>query len=422
MSKLSLELPTLQNWSCHNCGGCCRQHAIEITEAERKRIESQNWGPDSGIPAGQPLFRVEKSFGSAPRIRLAHLPDGGCVFLDEKGLCRIHGKFGEAAKPLACQIYPYAFHPAGSKLAVSLRFSCPSVADNLGKPVVQQLKSLKRLADDVVPTGYQPPPAPPLSRKQQLSWPDTLAIITAIDQSLTDVSVPLPLQLLRTLVWVDLLEESKFQKISGQRLTELLILLRESSSIEYPELPTGSSPSAIALSQFRLLSGQYVRKDTESSIDLSWSGRFRQLKNAISLSRRRGSLPEIDNEFQAVPRAALDRTFGSLPEKSTEMLRRFLRVKVQGLHFCGKACYDLPVGEGLRALFLTIPSICWIAKWRAASSGRDVWTHEDLREALNRVDHQHGYSPHFGNWGARRRVQNLAATGDLQKLIVWASQ
>ena len=45
--------------------------------------------------------------------RLGHLADGACVFLDPAGRCRIHAKFGEAAKPLACRLYPLVIHPAG---------------------------------------------------------------------------------------------------------------------------------------------------------------------------------------------------------------------------------------------------------------------------------------------------------------------
>ncbi|HET6426488.1 MAG TPA: YkgJ family cysteine cluster protein [Planctomycetaceae bacterium] len=118
---LPLQLPTIQNWDCHNCGGCCTQHLIEVTEAERQRILAQNWTPADGIPAGQPLFEWHAGPPWKKRYRLAHRPDGGCVFLDDKGLCRIHAKFGEAAKPLACRIYPYAFHPQGKSVTVSLR-------------------------------------------------------------------------------------------------------------------------------------------------------------------------------------------------------------------------------------------------------------------------------------------------------------
>ncbi len=412
-------MPILQNWSCHNCGGCCRQHAIYITEEERARIVSQNWTPASGIPEGQPIFQEERNWLSSPRLRLAHQPDGACVFLDEKGLCRIHGKFGEPAKPLACRIYPYAFHPIGNKLTVSLRFSCPSVADNKGRPVLQQQKDLKTLAEQILPKNYRAPDAPQLTSTTRLSWADTLLIVDAIDESLSDEDTPLPLVLLRTLFWIDLIEQSKFTKISGERLVELLALLREGAAIEFPELPEESPPpSAIALVQFRLLIGQYARKDTEASIDTSWKGRSRQLLNAFSLTRKSGQLPHFDEQFRSVPIQQLNDSFGPIPDQSLEMLRRFLRIKVQGLHFCGKGCHDLSVIDGLQALFLTIPAIAGLAKWKAASDSRTNWTHDDLREALNRVDHQHGYSPALGTWGAKRRVKNLVATGDLQKLIL----
>ncbi len=139
---LPLELPTIQNWSCHNCGGCCRQHAIAITAEEHERIAAQNWTAEEGIPAGQPLFERVGLFPWTKWYRLAHQPDGACVFLDERGLCRIHAKFGEQAKPLACRVYPYAFHPAGKKITVSLRFSCPSVAANRGTSLVAQQHDL----------------------------------------------------------------------------------------------------------------------------------------------------------------------------------------------------------------------------------------------------------------------------------------
>src|SRR5580704_10984888 len=150
-----LELPTIQNWSCHNCGGCCRQHAIEISEDERQRIISQNWEADANISHDRPFLVKIGPFPWSKRHRLAHQPDGACVFLNERGLCRIHAKFGEAAKPLACRIYPYAFHPAGKKVTVSLRFSCPSVAANRGERVAAQERDLTTLERLVVPDGAE---------------------------------------------------------------------------------------------------------------------------------------------------------------------------------------------------------------------------------------------------------------------------
>ena len=85
MTSVRLTLPVLQNWDCHNCGGCCRQHQIEITEAERQRIVDQKWTEADGIPAGDVIVRMGSWIGPA-RHRLAHQADGACVFLNEK-LC-----------------------------------------------------------------------------------------------------------------------------------------------------------------------------------------------------------------------------------------------------------------------------------------------------------------------------------------------
>src|SRR5947209_3715314 len=119
MAAPRLELPVLQNWSCHNCGGCCKQHLIEVTDAERQRILDQNWTESDGVK--QPVLVRHSGPPWRKTYRLAHQAEGGCVFLDDRGLCRIHAKFGEGAKPLACRLYPYAFHPAGKSFAVSLR-------------------------------------------------------------------------------------------------------------------------------------------------------------------------------------------------------------------------------------------------------------------------------------------------------------
>ncbi|TXT29579.1 MAG: hypothetical protein FD138_2400 [Planctomycetota bacterium] len=173
---ISLTLPTIQNWSCHNCGGCCRQHAIEVTEEERQRILSQGWAANDGTPTGDALFERHAGPPWAKHYRLAHQADGACVFLNEQGLCRIHAKFGEAAKPLACRIYPYAFHPAGKQVTVSLRFSCPSVVANRGRSMKQNADEIKQLARAVVPEGHERTPPPALSARERVDWPDLLRL------------------------------------------------------------------------------------------------------------------------------------------------------------------------------------------------------------------------------------------------------
>jgi len=418
MASLPVHLPTLQNWSCHNCGGCCRQHAITITPEEKSRIEAQNWTPADGIPASQPLFVEEGSWLQGQQIRLSHQADGACVFLNEQGLCRIHAKFGESAKPLACRIYPYAFHPLEKQLTVSLRFSCPSVAANRGKSLTSQKQDLRQLAQLVVPESYHGAPPPLLKPQTRLNWEDTVHIVESLDRTLSDAETPVAVKLTRALFWLELIAQSKFTKIQGERLEELLELLLDASQVEVPDLKViPPAPTRMGMTQFRLLTGLYARKDTASSIDTSLQGRWRQLKHAIRLARGTGMLPALHTGLLEIPFSALDQVRCELTAASEEMLTRYFRVKIQGMHFCGAAYYHVPVIEGFQALTLTYPVVRWISRWLAASASRISVTHEDILTALTIVDHQHAYNPALGQWPARRRVRNFVANGDLQKLI-----
>ncbi|MBT5018599.1 MAG: YkgJ family cysteine cluster protein, partial [Planctomicrobium sp.] len=211
MARLQLELPTLQNWNCHNCSGCCKQHGIFITEEEKQRIESQGWEQTQELPKGlEPIVEEGSLFGKK-NYRLAQQADGACVFLDEQGLCRIHGKFGEDAKPLACRIYPYAFHPKGDQITVSLRFSCPSVTQNLGKSITRQNKEIREIAELVVPANRKQATAPKLTGKVQLDWNESLTIVQSLDESLADTETPIVLKLLRTLFWLDLVRQTNYK-------------------------------------------------------------------------------------------------------------------------------------------------------------------------------------------------------------------
>lgn len=423
---LPLQLPTIQNWSCHNCGGCCRQHEIEITEAERARIVSQSWTGEAGFPANQSLFQ-KRGFSWNPRYFLAHRPDGACVFLDENGLCRIHARHGEQAKPLACRIYPYAFHPSGGKITVSLRFSCPSVVGNRGRSLEDQKRELKELEADVVPEGADRISPPVISRHEKLDWGDTLRIVRALDDELAsgpdESSSPkttLVVRLLRTLHWMGLLADAKFDKIRGNRVDEFLRVLREDARGQVPLDPAMiPEPGSLGRTQFRMLAAQYARRDTAAEKQLGWRGRWRLFAAGLRFAKGTGLVPALQSCFREVPFSDLERSFGNLPLEAEEILTRYLRVKVQGLHFCGPAYYGASVAEGWQSQALVVPVTLWIARWLAASENRAVTRPDDVARALSIADHHHGYSPALGGTSARARVRLLAKNGDLPRLIAW---
>ncbi|MCA9076068.1 MAG: YkgJ family cysteine cluster protein [Planctomycetaceae bacterium] len=423
MSHFSLELPTIQNWNCHSCSECCKQHGIFVTDEDKARIEQQEWTEADGIPAGQELFVKEGGWLGKSWYRLAQ-PNGACVFLDDEGLCRIHAKYGEPAKPLACRIYPYAFHPAGSKVAVSVRFSCPSVVQNLGQPVTSNRKEIRGYANQVVPANVRDAEPPELTPGTRLGWTDLLPAVDVLDRLLAADDVPVLIKLLRVLYWVGLIEQSKFDRLAGDRLSEFWDIIGQASIEAFgTDTPVEqiAQPTRIGRSQFRLLAGQYARKDTYAD-DRSLRGRWRLLQMALALTRGRGTVPPVQTCFREVPFESLEQSFGPLPDAAEEMFTRYFRVKIKGMHFFGRPYYGVPFAEGVHSLALVYPVVLWIARWIAVSNDRTSLSSDDIVQAITIADHNHGYSPAFGTWGFRRRVRNLAQMGDIAKLCAWYGQ
>lgn len=414
---VALELPTLQNWSCHSCSGCCRQHLIEITQEERQRIEQQHWTSDDGIPSDRPLLvRMGRN-----RYRLGHQADGACVFLDENGLCRIHAKFGEPAKPLACRLYPFTFHPAGRRVAVGVRFSCPSAVANRGRTLPERVAELKRFAGEVVPEGIASDTPPDIHPGQSVSWDDLARFLQTLDTTLEAPQVPVTLKLLRSLQWMRLVEQAQFGAVRGARLGELLQLLHQAAETELTEIPELPEPRKLGRSFFRLLAAQYARKDTLLDLDAGWRHRWQLLKAAWKFSRGRGQVPRMQTVFPDASFAALETPFG-FPEDAEELMTRYFRVKIQSIHFCGRGFYGMPLVEGWYSLVLVFPVVLWLARWLAVGAGRDRLIVEDVERALSIADHHHGFSPAFGQRAFRNRVRFLARNEELERLVTWYSR
>lgn len=427
-----LQLPVIQNWNCHSCAGCCRQHFIEITDNERKRILSQKWKKKDGIEEGREVVvPIDGKFGKK-RYRLGHQSDGACIFLNDDGLCRIHAKFGEEAKPLACLVYPYAFHPAGTKSVVSLRFSCPSVVANLGKPVSKQRDEIKKIANWVIPDEARRMPPPLINKRERLEWGDTLRLNKAIDGLMEDERVGFVVKLKRLLLVNQLIDQSTFDSVRGERLSEFMDLICEAATAEIVGAEAGGSststddsiekPKPIMMKQFRMMAARYARKDTYLDLEGGWRAKYGLLKSALRFARGKGNIPTLQDALKEVPFASLEGSFGRMTDEMNELMTRYFRVKIQGLHFCGAAYYDVPFVEGLYSLSLTFPVMMWIARWIAVGDGRDSLKLEDLQQAMAIADHHFGYSPSFSQAASRRSVRILASSGAIGQLCDWYSR
>ncbi len=417
---MRLELPTVQNWSCHHCGGCCRQHEIEITPEERTRILAQPWTRADGL---DPARLVEEIPGSAGRRwRLSHQPDGGCVFLDDRGLCRMHARFGESSKPLACRLYPYTFHPGPQELRVGLRFSCPSVVSNRGTPVNAQRGALAKLGREVVPSGFTGVGAPELSPGRPLDWPQLELIVSILAQFLGDTDRPVVLRVLWCLGWLGLLEQSP--EFGTSDFPRMIMELARGVQAELPELrrEAPQPPSAMARRLFRMTVAQYSRKDTFQAEHRSWRYRWHLLRSIWRFTSGRGKTPVLQEGFSPVPFADLESSYGVLTPEMDERLTRYLQVKVESLHFCGRAYYGAPVIEGFSALALAVAAIWYLARWLARGAGRSQWQLDDLERAMAIVDHHHGFSPALGLASFRARQRWLWSQREVTRLVLWYGQ
>ncbi len=79
------------SYACHACGRCCHGRRISLSPYEVVRLAANR-----GLSTGALLERFATRDGTA----LRHRPDGGCVFLGERG-CTVHPD-----RPLACRLYP----------------------------------------------------------------------------------------------------------------------------------------------------------------------------------------------------------------------------------------------------------------------------------------------------------------------------
>ncbi len=419
MSKFSLELPVIQKWNCHNCSDCCSYHAIEVTDQERERIIKQNWTQSDGIPEGASLFTKTSGLLGKKTYRLSHQENGACLFLDEEGLCRIHAKFGEHNKPLACRIYPYAFHPKNKKIVTSLRFSCPSVVKNLGQPLNEQKKEITKIAKLVVPESRKESPPPALSQSENIKWDDFLLFTESLDQILREKETSFIIKLLRCLLFVKFTEQTALGQTTGKQLKEFLEIITKAAISEIQSIPEETEEvSSINMTQFRLLVAQYARKDTDITLRGGWKSRLTLLNSALKFAKGKGNIPPLQDCFHSIPFEQIESSFGSLPEGVNELFTRLFRVKIQGMHFCGPAYYDVPFVEGFYSLAALYPATLWLARWLAKSDQRDSLELEDIQYALTIADHHHGYSPIFGTAGFRRRIKTLVKNDDLKNLCL----
>lgn len=428
MSLPVRSLPVLQNWECRGCSSCCRSYHIPVTVEERKRIEGQGWEREVGLE-GIAYFVREGSWFSGREWRLNHRPDSACVFLGPDNRCRIHAKFGSAAKPLACRIYPFLLVPAGDHWRIGLRFACPSAPANHGLPLAEHVAEAREYAaalEDASPAAKSVPP-PPLQRGQSVSWDDTLRMAMAVSKLLGNVDEPLERRWRKVLGLVAMLRTAKFdgggdpkKAVTGGRLNEMLhvlgLAIDEDAEQTAAEVPR---PGWVGRVVFRPVLAVYARKDHGSDKGGAQRTAFGRIRAAIRFSRGKGRVPQLHARIPDATFAQAEQPTGPLSDTASSLLTRYYRVKVESLQFCGPTNFDLPLWDGLESLALTFPATMWLTRvFAAAGLSRD----EALVLALRTVDDNFGFNKLLGMGRQKSALRMLSQRGELPRLVAWYSR
>lgn len=138
-----------RRFGCTMCGSCCGGHNVgPVSEAILDGLDAHLDALEPAIRAARKidkdLFFVLPGDRATPgRDVMCQASNGSCVFLDERGLCRIHAKVGGDAKPLPCRIFPWelVLTPTGVRVAVQRECRDFLAATSEAQPLVSDAET-----------------------------------------------------------------------------------------------------------------------------------------------------------------------------------------------------------------------------------------------------------------------------------------
>lgn len=406
-------LPTVQNWDCRSCSDCCRTYIVPVTDAEREIITRQNWSAEPGFE------KIETVERGADGYALAHTADGACVFLGADNRCRIHAKFGAAAKPKACRIYPFVLVPAGDHWRVGIRFACPTTTANDGRQLSAHAGELAEFAGlleaDTTRSATELPP-PALRDGQSVPWADLLRFNAALLEILNDPAYALERRLRQIAALAEVCKKSRFGEVQGPRLKEFLDVMSAAIVEDVPIRTMVPKPGWVGRMLFRQLAAIYCRKDNGPDAGIASLGKWIRIRSAWCFARGTGEIPKLHARIPSMTFAEAEEPTGPIPPEAEALLLRYFQVKMESLQFCGPTNFHRHYWEGLDSLLMTFPAILWLSRV-FGRGGLDRLNATKL--ALRLVDDSFGYSKLLDAGRQPWAMRTLADRGEVAKLIAW---
>ncbi len=407
-------LPIVEHWDCHNCGDCCRNNIIRLDEEDLARLAAQRWDQ-------QPEFRGKRvvvSHGLANKTHtLAQQPDGACIFLNAAGRCRVHELHGYDAKPRICRTFPLQIVPLEKDALLVARRSCPSAAEEKGRPLAEHLPAIEKLvASDVASSVGRAPP--PIMRGLARNWADARRVGGALERLMRDRRFPLVRRWIHGLKFCQLVEDcrpKKLRQLAAAPFAELIAIF-ENEALEGAAqwFADRKPPTKWAAALFRQAGGEYLRPHPRSQARPSWRERLRLVTAAWSLARGRGRLPQLVAGFQAGDYQALEAPLGALKLELLSPLDGYFETLIASWRYAALGYRGWSLVDGFRAAALSFAVALWLFRWACSGDLR----RDEMIAIISCLDRSQAYAPLTGR-RHRRRVATLAQDGQLQRLVVW---
>jgi hypothetical protein len=170
---------------------------------------------------------------------------------------------------------------------------------------------------------------------------------------------------------------------------------------------------------FRPIVAIYARRDQGVNAGLATRGRWTRLQFGARFALGLGTVPRLHGQFGPVSFRTAAEPCGerlALPEAEA-LLRRFYRLKLSTLQFCGPTNFHRYVWDGLDSLLLTYPIVAWLSHAFAGREGVSPVT--AVTKAVQQVDDAFGFNPLLnGPWQAWA-IRTLSERDELARWIAW---
>ena len=400
-------LPIIENWDCHQCGVCCQGTTIPLNEVDLKKINEQNW---ENVPEFKNVKTTVRSVLMGGQTILAKKANGECIFLGDDKLCMIHKKFGEAAKPAICRMFPFHFVRRENGTRLTVRRSCPSAAEDKGRPLSDQVGNLERgkLSKDFVGQPISHPPAVAVGARR--SWPEFEAAADAIARIVSDENFPMVRRMIHAVKFSELLAVCKLDQVNEDAMNELIEMLEQSSIEGAGEwFSDRQPPSKSSQSLLRQAALHYLRSHPESDQKDSMGHRLRSTWQSLKFVRGKSNVPNIGLNLPTTAFADVDRKLGPLPADVSEPLNRLLETHTQSRFFAFTNRHRTLV-DSFRCLAFTYPIALWML--RLLSTGREP-NRDDMVNVVVSIERGQGLTTFT------TLAKTVAESSQLQRLIAW---